>query len=85
MKSKATQEAEVFDEEYDDLIEKLAKAMVENLESTYSNEYEPFESYRNRVQLKFFKDIQNFCKKFKSGHQTLLEEVEKENPASKKK
>lgn len=68
---------EVFDQEYDKNVEKLASLIVKNLESSYSNEYEPFESYLKKVQLKFFKDIKSFGQKFKSGHQAILEEMKK--------
>lgn len=58
-------------------IDDLADLVVENLQSSYRSDLEPFEAYAARVRARVYDDVSLFRQRFHHGYQVLMEEIKK--------
>lgn len=58
-------------------IDDLADLVVENLQSSYRSDLEPFEAYAARVRSRVYDDVTLFRQRFHHGYQVLMEEIKK--------
>lgn len=73
--------AETSEDDYEQAVEDLADAVVENLPDPEEIPLEPFEDYVQRMKLKVYSDASHFKVRFSKGYHVLMAELSKYNPS----
>jgi DNA-binding ferritin-like protein len=73
---------EELDEAFEESVDGLAEAVVEQLKERSINMLEPFDAYAEKMRSKIHTNNKEFRKRFVQGYQVLLKELAKESEHS---
>lgn len=72
---------QISDNDYEQSVEDLADAVIENLVEPEENALEPFEVYVQRMRIKVCSEAYHFKLRFSKGYQVLMSELSKKDPS----